>query len=587
MTRLQIGILAGILALSWLLLIRWQEASTLSTVAKPDALEISPNRSTNASGTASTRSLDSLVPNPNVAAPSQEIGLVVSPPPAAKPLNGNTDALDDQQHNPTLKADQSVLIQSTSLKVEINLRTGNIESVGLIKYPASLDAPELPMRLLDRQGDFDYYLRRGFFIDNSSTFSNFIVEEHREQSSGGAQSSVAQLRLKAESTDQPGVLLYREILLDPETHLLTLNDRLVNTTNSPQKLVPYAGIYRNQVIPRSSSEVFGSFLFVGPAWFTEDDPYNKEDLDDVKDEPVSFEAKGGWVAMVQHYFLSALIPSTEENHSYQIRHLPGTNDVVAGMVSPQRTLIPGGEQVVSLRIYAGPKKQKVLRDIHRGLDLTVDYGWLWWIGQPIFRFLEWIYQLTGSWALSIILLTLSIKVAIYPLSAAGFRSMARMRQLTPKLTALKESFGEDRQKMGQETMALYKREGVNPLGGCLPLLVPMPIFIALYWVLLESVELRHSPLILWIDDLSASDPYFVMPILVGASMYMMQLLSPPSPTLDPLQQRILQLMPVFFTVFFLWLPSGLLLYWLVNNLLSLAQQWWIYRQLERDGLSMR
>lgn len=261
---------------------------------------------------------------------------------------------------------------------------------------------------------------------------------------------------------------------------------------------------------------------------------------------------------------------------------------------PLTRLAPGAETSIKAGFYAGPKDQYRLRQISPGLNLTVDYGWLWWIAQPLFALLtffatgalhigDWSYDLgvgIGNWGVSIILLTLVVKAAFFKLSATSYVSMAKMRKLQPKMLELRERYGEDRQKLSQETMDLYRREKVNPLGGCLPILIQMPVFLSLYWVLLESVELRHAPFFAWIQDLSVMDPFFVLPLLMGASMYFQQKLNPPPP--DPMQAKIFQFMPIIFTVFFLFFPAGLVLYWLVNNVLSIAQQWVITNRIIKD-----
>jgi YidC/Oxa1 family membrane protein insertase len=252
---------------------------------------------------------------------------------------------------------------------------------------------------------------------------------------------------------------------------------------------------------------------------------------------------------------------------------------IAGFTSPGLVVDPGQQGVTGARFYAGPKDQYRLQEISPYLDLSVDYGWLWWIAQPLFWLLTKIHSFVGNWGVAIILLTVLIKAGFYKLSATSYRSMANMRRVQPKMVDIREQYADDKQKQSQAMMELYRKEKINPMGGCLPILVQMPVFIALYWVLMESVELRHAPFALWIDDLSVMDPYFVLPLLMGASMWFMQKLNPPPP--DPMQAKIMQWMPIVFTFFFLWFPAGLVLYWVVNNLLSMAQQWYITRQIEK------
>jgi len=246
---------------------------------------------------------------------------------------------------------------------------------------------------------------------------------------------------------------------------------------------------------------------------------------------------------------------------------------------------PGGQEQFESAFYAGPKDQAVLESVAPNLNLTVDYGFLWWLAVPLFLIMKWIHGVVGNWGVSIILLTVLVKLVLYPLSAASYRSMANMRRAAPQIKRLQERYSDDRQKLSQEMMALYQKEKMNPLGGCLPMLVQMPVFLALYWVLFESVELRQAPFFAWINDLSVMDPYFVLPILMGASMFLQMQLNPPVP--DPVQAKVMQFMPIMFTVMFLFFPSGLVLYWLVNNVLSIAQQWFITRQVEGAGKDAR
>lgn len=286
---------------------------------------------------------------------------------------------------------------------------------------------------------------------------------------------------------------------------------------------------------------------------------------------------GGWVAWLQHYFVTAWIPAKSDNNVVQTRKDSQGNYII-GYTGPVISVPAGGKVETSALLYAGPKIQSKLKELSPGLELTVDYGFLWFIAQPIFWLLQHIHSLLGNWGWSIIVLTMLIKGLFFPLSAASYRSMARMRAVAPKLAALKERFGDDRQKMSQAMMELYKKEKINPLGGCLPILVQMPVFLALYWVLLESVEMRQAPWILWITDLSIKDPFFILPIIMGATMFIQQRLNPTPP--DPMQAKVMKMMPIIFTFFFLWFPAGLVLYWVVNNCLSISQQWYITRRIE-------
>jgi len=297
----------------------------------------------------------------------------------------------------------------------------------------------------------------------------------------------------------------------------------------------------------------------------------------MKEEPFKAQLPGGWIAMIQHYFLSAWVPNPEQTHNYSTR-VTKSGFNIAGFTSPTLTVDPGNKGSTGAEFYAGPKDQYALREISPYLELSVDYGFLWWIAQPIFWLLTQIQAIVVNWGLAIILLTVVIKGAFFQLSAKSYKSMANMRKVQPKMADIREQFADDKQKQSQAMMELYKKEKINPMGGCLPILVQMPVFISLYWVLMEAVDLRHAPFILWIHDLSVMDPYFVLPLIMGASMWFMQKLNPPPP--DPMQAKIMQWMPVMFTFFFLWFPAGLVLYWVVNNLLSMAQQYVITKRIE-------
>ena len=320
--------------------------------------------------------------------------------------------------------------------------------------------------------------------------------------------------------------------------------------------------------------------YQGAAVRSVDQPYVKLPFSDFGKSRFEQNVEGGYAAMLQLYFLTAWVPDQAQRHTYytnlshdQQYHFVGFIDNVA--VQPGQTVTVGAD------LYAGPKDQDRLERLADGLQLTKDFGWLWFLAQPLFTLLKFIQSMVGNWGWSIILLTVCVKAIFYPLNATSFRSMAKMRKLGPKMQDLKEKHGDDRQKLSQAMMELYKKEKVNPMGGCLPILVQMPVFIALYWVLQESVELRQAPWLGWIHDLSQMDPYFILPLIMGGSMFAQQLLNPTPP--DPTQAKVMKLMPVIFTVFFLWFPAGLVLYWITNNTLSIIQQFIITRKIEKES----
>ncbi|WP_312309088.1 membrane protein insertase YidC, partial [Acinetobacter variabilis] len=339
---------------------------------------------------------------------------------------------------------------------------------------------------------------------------------------------------------------------------------------------------------KSDQGIFTLGTFLGGAWGTPDENYNKLKFDNFVEEKLNTEAKGGWVAMVQHYFVSAWVPgnlkltqANGEAYSAKLESRKSTDNMnIIGFTSPTFNVPAGTVAEIDATFYSGPKVQSELKDLATGLNQTVDYGWLWPIAKLLFVGLEFFHGLVGNWGWAIILLTILVKLILWPLSSKSYRSMAKMRVIAPEMQRMKEEFGEDRMRFSQEMMALYKREQVNPLAGCLPLLLQMPIFLALYWVLMESVELRHAPWMFWIQDLSSMDPWFILPLIMGATMYIQQMLNP-QPT-DPMQAKVFKIMPVIFTVFLLFFPAGLVLYWIVNNLITILQQTLINKSVAKE-----
>jgi YidC/Oxa1 family membrane protein insertase len=355
--------------------------------------------------------------------------------------------------------------------------------------------------------------------------------------------------------------------------LITVN----NASNDTWRGNLFAQIKRDSSEDPSTATNMGLQPYLGGAVSDENNKYRKVSFDDMEEEPVKETTTKGWVALLQHYFVSAWIPEQGQKVTLQARTNNGFN--LIGFTG-QAVEIPAGQQgTLSSTFYVGPKLQDKLEATAENLDLTVDYGWLWWLAKPLFWLLTAIQSFVVNWGVAIILIVVCVKALFFKLSAASYRSMAKMRKFAPELARLREQHGDDRQAMSQAMMSLYKKEKINPLGGCLPILVQMPVFLSLYWVLMESVELRHAPFMLWINDLSAMDPYFVLPILMGLSMLGQQALNPTPP--DPMQARIMKIMPIAFTFFFLWFPAGLVLYWVVNNTLSIIQQYVITKNIEK------
>lgn len=353
-----------------------------------------------------------------------------------------------------------------------------------------------------------------------------------------------------------------------------------------QTLAPHAyfQLQRDQTPPDGDSFMLSTFT--GAAVYTEAEKYQKVAYKDIAEGKAKFakQASDGWLAMVQHYFVTAWAPQGDAPREFYMRKVaddPSGGLYATGLILPVAQLAPGAKAEVKVPLFAGPQEQAALKQVAPGLDLVVDYGWLHIIAAPIFWALEFINKLVGNWGWSIVVLTILIKLAFFPLSAASYKSMAKMRQMTPRLAQLKERFADDKARLNQEMMKLYQTEKINPLGGCLPIVIQIPVFIALYWVLLGAVEMRDAPWILWIKDLSAADPYYVLPVIMMVSMFIQTKLNPTPP--DPIQAKVMMMMPLIFGVMFFFFPAGLVLYWVVNNVLSIAQQWKITRMIEAGG----
>jgi YidC/Oxa1 family membrane protein insertase len=383
------------------------------------------------------------------------------------------------------------------------------------------------------------------------------------------------LEVRLEARGDNGATLAKVYVFERGSYTIRVRHEIQNATAAALQPYSYYQLTRDGNPPEGDSKMLPTYT--GVAVYTDKDKFQKVAFDDVEKgkAPYTRTADDGWIGLVQHYFVTAWIPPRDTPREFFTRRL-GENLYSAGVILPIGQIEPGAQATQEVLLYAGPQDQDKLAAIAPGLDLTVDYGWLTVIAAPLFWVLKTLYGWVGNWGVAIILLTILIKLLFYPLSAASYKSMARMRVLAPKLQRLKEQYGDDRSRMQQAMMELYKTEKINPLGGCLPILVQIPVFIALYWVLLASFELRQAPFMLWIKDLAAPDPYFILPVLMGATMIIQTRLNPEPPDL-------MKIMPIAFSVFFFFFPAGLVLYWLVNNILSIAQQWQITRSMEQQA----
>ena len=472
---------------------------------------------------------------------------------------------------------QRVRVTTDLFEAEIDTVGGDLRRVGLRTYPDSIQRPDQPFQLLKDSGADLFIAQSGLVALNNGPapthYATFVPEQTGYRLADGQDT----LEVRLNWADPSGVKVVKTYTFRRGSFLVELNQRVENGGASDWQ----GGQYRQfqRLPPKVVSSFFGSgvITYTGAVVSTPEQRYEKISFDDIAKQELNQPVKDGWVAMIQHYFLGAWVPNPGEAEDFYTKAL-GNNRYVVGMRGPVQTVPAGATGDFHTRLYVGPKLPDVLEKVAPNLQLTVDYGVLTIIAEPLFWLLKAIHAIVGNWGWAIIFLTILIKLAFYKLSETSYRSMANMRRLAPELARLKELYGDDKQKMNEAMMGLYKKEKVNPLGGCLPILVQIPVFIALYWVLVESVQLRQAPFMLWIHDMAIPDPYYVLPLIMGVTMFVQQKLSPAPP--DPVQAKVMMALPIVFTFMFLWFPAGLVLYWVVNNILSIAQQWVITKRVE-------
>ncbi len=479
----------------------------------------------------------------------------------------------------TLAAGDKVEVVTDLVRAEISSAGGDLRSLELLKQ-ADIQDLKKPFQLLGVVGGRVYIAQSGLIGDGLPNHKSVWTPREKSYRLGDGADI---LEVKLDSAGG-GVKVTKTYRFRRGSYLVEVDHEILAETAAVQpKPHLYFQFVRDGEAPAGDSRMAPTFTGVGV--FTDKDKFQKVTFEEIAKGKVPYprNTTDGWIAIIQHYFLSAWVPATGTPREFYTKRLADTL-YSAGVIVPAGAVELGKPTKVVMRLYSGPQDQERLQQLAAttapGLDLAVDYGWLTVIAYPLFWVLSWLHKLVGNWGYAIILLTVLIKAAFYPLSAASYRSMAKMKVLGPKLQRLKDQYGDDRQRLHQAMMELYKTEKINPLGGCLPIVVQIPVFIALYWVLLSSIELRQAPFILWIHDLSTPDPYYILPILMGISMILQSRLSPTPP--DPIQARMMQLMPVVFSVFFFFFPAGLVLYWLVNNIISIAQQWYITHNLEKE-----
>ena len=459
-------------------------------------------------------------------------------------------------------------VENEDLVLEIDSSNGRIFR-SMFKGIKDELGSENPLVLLGAQNNSSYFASSGFFdeVKNSYIYPNFS-----EMSSAPNRDGSITYTMLGENN---GLFLSKEITLAASGYEIKVEDK-INSSNSSAgtSVVPYAVIETE--IPVIKDLGFFDperFTYHGPVFSTNNEKYEKYSFDDLLDRSYAETSRGGWVAIIQHYFLTAWVPEQLNENKLQGRFTQSNKRYSVGYTGERAYLSSGSSVLSKNTLYVGPKLPEQLSKIQEDLSLTVDYGFLWWLGKPMYWLLSFGNSMFNNWGFAIIFLTLVIKLMTWPLSAKAYTSMGKLRELQPKMALLQEKHGDNKQAMSQELMEMYKKEGVNPLGGCLPMLLQMPFFLAFYWVLLETVELRHSPLF-WIDDLSDMDPYFILPILNAAGMYLSQKMTPTPPNADPMQAQMMKVFPLVFAFMFAWFPSGLVLYWTMNMAVQILQQWW-------------
>ncbi len=508
----------------------------------------------------------------------------------AAPQAADVSAVDttDAAMTASTAADaETVRVETDTLRLVLSTRGASIQSAELLNYPVSLDRPQELVRLFSTDPTFWHVPQTGLVAAGQPTPTHEALYTTR-QTEWRLESGRDQLEVDFEWRDGERVVrkIYR---FERGSYTVGVRFDVVNNSEQAWPVAAYRQLQR--VIPPAAESGFflsnpETYAYIGAAMWSPTGAFEKLPFDDYLGAPLNRAGvAGGWAAMLQHHFVTAWLPPAAEAVTYSTRALPASGNLapryMVTLMSPVQSLAPGATASIEQRLYVGPKEQNRMAEVAPGFDLAVDYGFFTFLSKPLFWVMDWLHGLVGNWGVSIILLTLLVRLAMYKLSEAQYRSAAKMKKLQPKLLALQERYADDRQQLALKQMELFKQEKANPMSGCLPVLLQIPVFIALYWVIFESVELRQAPFILWIKDLTAPDPYFVLPILNGIVMYVTTKLSP-TPISDPVQKMVFQILPVVFAVLFAFFPAGLVLYWTANGAIGLAQQIWITRGIENE-----
>lgn len=490
------------------------------------------------------------------------------------PSSTNAASINDQSTK-----GKTITIETDVLRLTVDTLGGDVVDSDLLKYNAELNS-NTPFALLQSNDKVLYVAQSGLVgkngIDTNAGRAQYQTTADQFALAEGQNEIAVPLTF-----EKDGVTYTKTFMLKRGSYDIAVDYTIKNGSAETVEVQPYGQLKHSLV---ESSGNLAMPTYTGGAYSSSEVNYKKYSFEEMAKANLSVDTKAGWAAILQHYFVSAWIPNQDAENNLYTRTANGVGTI--GYRGPVTQVAPNSEATITSHLWTGPKDQAAMAQAANNFDLTVDYGWAWFIAKPLFWLLTFIQSIVTNWGLAIIGVTIVVKTILYPLTKAQYTSMAKMRMLQPRIQEMRERFGDDRQRMSQEMMKLYKEEKVNPMGGCLPILLQMPIFIALYWTFMEAVELRHAPFFGWIQDLSAQDPYYILPLLMGGSMFLLQKMSP-TPVADPMQQKVMNFMPVIFTVFFLWFPSGLVLYWLTSNLITIAQQWLIYRNLEKKGLHTR
>jgi YidC/Oxa1 family membrane protein insertase len=482
---------------------------------------------------------------------------------------------------------QRITVKTDVLNIQIDKAGGNIVAASLPKYPVSLQQKDVPVQILTDQPEQIYIAQSG--LTNSDKSGQAAeIKFNAPQSQYVMANDQKQLVVQLKGVTSNGLTITKVYLFNRNSYAIHLSYQIENHGSKAWAGSLFTQLTRRQ--PPEEKHTFYTKAYDGAAVSSPETPYEKIPYKTLDKGDISRNVKGGWVAMQQHYFLSTWIPVSQNQYYRYYSHVvtpanDGAKIYIIGFVSPQMNIAPGATGGDSATIYVGPEIASNLRTLAPGLDHTIDYGWLWPISVILFWIMAQIFSVVKNWGWTIVITTILIKIVFYWFSAKSFRSMAKMREMQPRIQALKERFGNDRQALSKATMELYRKEKINPLGGCLPLVVQIPVFIAFYYVIIESVQLRQAPFIFWIHDLSVKDPYYILPILMGLSMLVQQIISPTSP--DPAQQKMMWILPIVFTVFFFSFPAGLVLYWFVNNVVQVLQQWYVMKTYEKHKAKIK